>query len=109
MDAPSVVPHLKQTRPVHASGNTTAALRVHGHEIVGLQISKTGDATLRDAAAAIRCAGSDGIAKIGVPALHGDETALLVATQIANVVCDGWNIFGTLRTRHVSDGHIYCL
>ena len=81
--------NLKQTRPVHASGDTTAALRVLGQQVVGLQISQTWDATQRNAAAAIRCAGSDGIAKIGVPALHGDEAALLVATQIANVVCDG--------------------
>ena len=69
--------------------HTSATLRIHGHEIVGLQISKTGDAAQRDAAAAVRSTGGDGVAKIGVSALHGDEAALLGATKNARVVGDG--------------------
>ena len=57
--------------------HTSAALRVHGHEIVGLQISKPRDAAKRHAAVAIRRTGRDDIAKIGVAPLHSDQTALL--------------------------------
>ena len=67
------------------------------------------DATQRDAASAIRSTGGDSVVKIGVPALHGNKAALFVAAQIANVVGDGWNVFSTLGTRHVSDGHFVIL
>jgi hypothetical protein len=70
---------------------------------------QTLDATERYAASAIGSTGGDHISKIGIPALHGNEAALFVAAQIANVVCDGWNIFGAFSTRHVSDGHEMCV
>jgi hypothetical protein len=95
---------LKQTRPVHAHGNTTLS-GVLGEQVVLLQISKTGNATQRQVATAIRRKPSDDIAKVGVASLHGDETALLWATQNASVVGDGWDVFGTLGTRHVTDSH----
>jgi hypothetical protein len=72
--------------------HTTAALRVHGHEVIGFQICKTGDATEIGLDTAIRCVVSDGVAKIGIATLHGDEATLLVATQVANVVGDGLSI-----------------
>ena len=98
-------PDLEQTRFVSASGNTTAALRIHGHKILGLQVSKPRNAAQIGFDAAIRTTIDDGRAKIGVASLHGDEAALFVTTQIANVVGNGWNVFGALGTRHVSDGH----
>ena len=61
---------LEQTGPVRTSGNTARPSGVVGEQIFGLQISKALDATERDAAAAIGCAGSDGVAKIGVASLH---------------------------------------
>jgi len=78
-------------------------LRIHGHKIIGLQVSQTGDAAQVGLDAAIRRAGGDGVAEIGVATLHGDETTLLGATQVANVVGDGWSIFGLLGARHVTD------
>lgn len=72
--------------------HTTAALRVHGHEVIGFQICKTGDATEIGLDTAIGCAVGDGVAKIGIATLHGDEATLLVATQVANVVGDGLSI-----------------
>jgi hypothetical protein len=69
--------------------HASTALWVHGHEILGLQISKTRDAAKRHAAVAIRRTGCDGAAKIGVASLHVNQTALLITPQIANVVGDG--------------------
>lgn len=69
--------------------HTSAALRIHGHEIVGPQISQPCNAAERDAAAAVGSTGGDGIVKIGVAPLHGDETALLWPTKNARVVGDG--------------------
>ena len=83
-------------------------MRIHGHEIIGPQISETGDAAQIGLDAAIRRAIGDGVAQIGVATLHGNEAALLVATQIANVVGDGWSSFGTLGARHVTD-HFICV
>jgi hypothetical protein len=93
---------------VHGT-DTTTAHGVLGEQVVGLQILQTLDATERYAASAIGSTGCDDIAKIGIPALHGNEAALFVAAQIANVVCDGWNVFGAFSTRHVSDGHFVIL
>ena len=96
---------LKQTRPVRANWNTTRACGVLGKQVVLLQVSKTGNATQRHIATAIRRKPSDDIAKVGVASLHGDKTALLWATQNASIVGDGWDVFGTLGTRHVTDSH----
>jgi hypothetical protein len=85
--------------------HASAALRVHGHQVLGLQISKTSDAAQIGFDAAIRTAGRDRSVKIGSAALHSDKAALLVATQVANVVGDGWSSFGTLGARHVTDDH----
>ena len=85
--------------------HTTGTNWIHGHEFVGLQISKTGDATKRDTAAAISCIVPDDVPKIGIAPLHVDKTCLLWATQNARVVGDGWNALGTFGTRHVTDSH----
>jgi hypothetical protein len=74
--------------------HTTTALRVHGHEVLGFQICKTGDATEIGLDTAIGCAVSDGVTKIGIATLHGNEATLLVATQVANVIGDGLSIPG---------------
>ena len=97
--------HFEDTGPVHASGDTTRALRVSGKEVVGLQVSKTSDAAERHVAVAIRSLGSDDVLKIGVAALHCDEASLLRTTQIADVVSDGWDILGAFGTRHITDSH----
>ena len=97
--------YLKSSRMVHASGDTTAALRIHGHEFIGLQISKTGNATKRHVAVAISRIVPDHVPKIGIASLHVDETCLLRATQDARVVSDGWNALGTFGTRHIADSH----
>jgi predicted alpha/beta-hydrolase family hydrolase len=76
--------------------DASAALRVHGHQVLGLQVSQTSDAAQIGFNTAIRSAVRDGSVKIGGASLHGDEAALLVATQIADVVRDGWSSFGTL-------------
>jgi hypothetical protein len=78
-------------------------LRVHGHEFVGLQISKTGDAAQIGLDTAIRRLMPYHALKIGVASLHGDEAALLWTTQIANVVGYGLNVpnpFGTIHYHH---------
>jgi hypothetical protein len=80
---------------VHASGDTTGTLRVAGEQVIGLQISETGNAAQRHVAVAIGCIISDHVTKIGIAPHHGNETALLVAPQIANVVGDGWSPLGT--------------
>jgi hypothetical protein len=64
-------------------------LRVHGHQVLGLQVSQTGDAAQIGFNTAVRTTVRDGSVKIGGFSLHGDETALLGATQVANVVGDG--------------------
>ena len=69
--------------------HTSAALRIHGHEIIGPQISQPCNATEIGLDAAIGSTGGDGGAKIGVAPLHGDETTLLGATKNARVVGDG--------------------
>jgi hypothetical protein len=97
---------LEQTGAVHATGNTTATSGVHGHQVLGLQVSQTGDATEIGFNTAIRRAAGDGVVQIGVASLHGDEAALLGATQVADVVGDGWSSFGTLGARHVTDHFI---
>jgi hypothetical protein len=86
---------LKPTGVVHAGGDTARPLRITGQQIIGSQISKTRNATQRHVAVAIRCIISDHVPKIGVAPLHGNETALFVTPQIANVVGDGWNHLGT--------------
>jgi hypothetical protein len=80
---------LEKTGAVHATGHTTATSGVHGHQVLGLQVSQTGDAAQIGLDAAIRRATSDGVAQIGVASLHGDEATLLGATQVADVVGDG--------------------
>ena len=87
---------LKPAGMVHASGDTTGTLRVAGEQVVGLQISETGNATQRHVAVAIGRGMTDHVTKIGVAALHGNEAALLVTPQIANIVGDGWNHSGAL-------------
>ena len=99
---------LELTGSVHASGDTTASSRVHGHQVLGLQISKTRNAAQIGFDAAIRTTGRDRSVKIGSAALHSHEAALLRTTQIANVVGDGWSSFGTLGARHVTD-HFICM
>jgi len=91
--------HLEQFGSVHASGGTTRSLRVLGKEIVGLQVSKTSDATQRHVAVAIRSLAPDDTIKIGIATLHCDEASLLGTTQIADVVGDGWDILGAFGTR----------
>jgi len=80
---------------VHASGDTTGTLRILGHQVLGGQISETGNAAQRHVAVAIGCVISDHVTKIGIAPHHGNETALLVTPQIANVVGDGWSPLGT--------------
>ena len=86
---------LKTAGVVHASGDTTGTHRVAGEQVLGGQISKTGNATQRHVAVAIGCIVSDHVPKIGIASLHGNETALFITPQIANVVGDGWNHLGT--------------
>ena len=90
---------------LRSSRSTTTAHWVIGEQVFGLQILQTLNATERYAASAIGSTGGDDICKIGIPALHGNEAALFVTAQIANIVCDGWNVFGAFAPRHVSDGH----
>ena len=75
-DVPLVF-RLEQAGPVHASGDTTRALGIHGEQFIDLQISQPCNATEIGLDAAIRSTGGDGGAKIGVATLHGDEAALL--------------------------------
>ena len=94
--------HLKPAGVVHASGDTTGTLRVAGEQVVGPQVRQTGNATQRHVAVAIGRVITDDVLKIGVAALHGNEPALLVTPQVANVVGNGWNHFGALCTGHVT-------
>jgi len=83
--------------------HTTRTNRIHGHEFIGLQISKTGNATKRHVAVAISRIIPDHVPKIGIAPLHVDKTCLLRATQDARVVSDGWSSFGTTGALHVTD------
>ena len=69
--------------------HASAALRVHGHQVLGLQVSQTGDAAQVGFNTAVRSTIDNGSPDVGSASLHGDEAALLVATQVANVVGDG--------------------
>ena len=71
-------------------------MRVHGHQVLGLQVSQTGDAAQIGFNTAVRSAVRDGSVKIGGFSLHGDEAALLGATQVADVVGDGLNSLTSL-------------
>jgi len=88
---------------VESAMHTTRTNRIHSHEFIGLQISKTGDAIKRDAAAAISSIIPYDVPKIGIAPLHVDKTCLLRATQDARVVSDGWSSFGTTGALHVTD------
>jgi len=80
---------LEKTGTVHATGHTTRTSGVHGHQVLGLQVSQTGDAAQIGLDAAVRRTTGDGVGQVGVASLHGDEATLLVATQVADVVGDG--------------------
>jgi hypothetical protein len=86
---------LKTSGIVHASGDTTGTERVAGEQVLSGQISETSNATQRHVAVAIGCIVTDDVLKVGIATLHGNETALLVTSQIANVVGDGWSPLGT--------------
>jgi hypothetical protein len=75
-------------------------LRIHGHQVLGLQVSQTGDAAQIGLDTAIGRLVPYHALKIGVAPLHGDEAALLWTTKIANVVGYGLNVpnpFGTIH------------
>ena len=101
-------PGLEKTGPVGASGDTTASSRIHGHQVLGLQVSETSDAAQIGFDAAVRTTVHVGRANVGSAALHSHEAALLRATQIANVVGDGWSSSRLCSARHVTD-HFICM
>jgi len=80
--------------------HASAALRVHGHQVLGLQVSQTGDAAQIGFNTAIRPLVRDGSVKVGVFSLHGNEAALFGATQVTNVVGDGLDVPSLFSTVH---------